>query len=133
MLLNKNEKGESKRKNVSPILILWWRRKGTTMMWMELQRCEIRDVCSWSYPMRELSGAFMSFIIISHFIRGTIVMIESNHTDIIGVNIQLPSEIVSFINYLLRLTKLQLLSWNCTTLINLPIPSNYSVSQHHVL
>jgi len=34
----------------------------------------------------------------------------------IGVNSQLPLEIVSFVNYHLKLTKLQLPSWNCTTL-----------------
>lgn len=49
------------------------------------------------------------------------------------VNMQLSSEIVSFINYPLTLTKLQLPLWNCTTLINLSPLSNSSVSQHHVL
>jgi len=49
------------------------------------------------------------------------------------VNSQLPLEIVSFVNYPLKLTKLQLFLWNCTTLINLSHPSNFSGSEYHVL
>jgi hypothetical protein len=36
---------------------------GTTMMWMEVPHCEIMVVGLWSYPMRELGGSIMSFII----------------------------------------------------------------------
>jgi len=53
--------------------------------------------------------------------------------NIYRVNKQLPLEIVIFINYPLKSTKLQLPPWNCTTLINLPPPSNSFVSQHDVL
>ena len=49
------------------------------------------------------------------------------------VNRQLSLEIVSFLNYFSSINKTSITPWNCTTLINLPPPSNSYVSQHDVL